>query len=70
MTWLYLFLFLFDFVHSPHARCGDCSLVCLHFQVMQIEQVDCKMSTKKTFKKTFWDIFGQLHTRMHKAAKK
>ena len=46
-----------------HARCGFCSIVCLRFQVMQIKQVDCQMSTKKTFfKKTFRDIFGQLYT--------
>ena len=42
MTW---FCFCFDFVRS-HARCGCCSTVCLHFQVEQIKQVDCKMSTK------------------------
>ena len=40
--------FLFDFVRS-HVRCGCCSLVYLHFEVMQIKQVDCKMSSKKTF---------------------
>ena len=65
-----VFLFLFDFVHSD-ARCGCCSIVCLRFQVMQIKQVDFKMSTKKTiFKKTFRDIFGQLHTQECKATKK
>ena len=41
-------LFQFDFVHS-HARCGCCSIVFLRFQVIQIKQVDCKMSTKKHF---------------------
>ena len=62
------FLFLFGFVN---ARCGCCSTVCLRFQVMQIKQVDCKMNTKKTFfKKTFRDIFGQLHTQECKALKK
>ena len=32
---------LFGFVRS-HAR----SIVCLRFQVVQIKQIDCKMSTK------------------------
>ena len=32
---IYLFfLFLFNFVHS-HARCSCCSIVCLHFEIMQ-----------------------------------
>ena len=58
--------FWFDFVYS-HLRCGCCSIVCLRFQFMQIKQFDCKMSTKKIFfKKTFRDIFGQLHTSTHK----
>ena len=42
VTW---FCFCFDFVHS-HARCGYCSIVYLRFQVVQIKQIDCKMSTK------------------------
>ena len=64
------FLFLFDFVHS-HGRCGCCSRVCLRFQVMQIKQVDCKISTKKPFlKKNFCNIFEQLHTQECKATKK
>ena len=68
MKWLCFFLFLFGFVN---ARCGCCSAVCLRFQVIQIKQVDCKMNTKKTFfKKTFRDIFGQLHTQECKAPKK
>ena len=37
---------------------------------MQVNQVDCKMNTKKNFswksKKTFSDIFGQ-HTQWYKA---
>ena len=44
----------------------------LRFQVMQIKQVDCKVSTKKTFfRKTFelLDIFGQLHAQECKAMK-
>ena len=62
-------LFLFNFVHS-HARWGCCSTVCLRFQVMPIKQVDCKISTKKTFfKKTIRDIFGQLHRQECKATK-
>ena len=40
-----MILFLFDFVHS-HAQCGCCSIVCLRFQVVQIKQVDWKMSIK------------------------
>ena len=60
MTLLIFFvcLFLFDFVHL-HARCGCCSIVYWHFHVRQAKQVDCKMSTEKTF----CDIFGQLQTR-------
>ena len=42
LTWFY---FCFDFVRS-HERCGCCSIVCLRFQVVQIKQVDCKMTTK------------------------
>ena len=36
--------FCFDFVRS-HVRCGCCSIVCLRFQVVQIKQADCKLST-------------------------
>ena len=39
------FCFCFDFVRS-HRRCDCCSIVCLRFQVVQIKQVDCKISTK------------------------
>ena len=42
VTW---FCFYFDFIHS-HEWCSCCSVVCLRFQVVQIKQVDCKMSTK------------------------
>ena len=64
MTWLYLFIFLLDFVLS-YAWCG-CFIVYLRFQVMEI-----KSELKKTFlKKTFGDIFGQLHTQECKAKKK
>ena len=42
VTW---FCFCFDFVRF-HARFGCCSIVYLHFHVVQIKQVDCKMSTK------------------------
>ena len=46
-------------------------IVCLRFQVMQIKQVDYKMSTKKAFfKKAYLDIFEQLHTQEFKAMKK
>ena len=65
-----VFLFLFDFVHS-YARYACCSIVCLRFQVMQIKQVDCKMSTKRDFfKEIFPGILGQLHTQECKATKK
>ena len=37
--------FCFDFVRS-HVQCGCCSIVCLRFQVVQIKQVNCEMSTK------------------------
>ena len=40
VTW-----FCTDFVRS-HARCDCCSIICLHFQVVKIKQVDCKMSTE------------------------
>ena len=44
-----------------------CTLhVCLRFEVMKIKQVNCKMSTKKTF----CDNFGQLHTQEYNATKK
>ena len=42
VTW---FCFCFDFDCS-HARCGCCSIICLRYQVVQIKQVDSKMSTK------------------------
>ena len=41
VTW---FCFCFDFVRL-HVR-GNCSIVCLRFQVVLIEQVDCKMSSE------------------------
>ena len=69
MTW---FCFCLDLVRS-HALSGFCSIVCLRFQVVQIKQVDCKMSTKNlsSYKwKTFLDIFGQLHTPEYKPIKK
>ena len=69
VTW---FCFCFDFVHS-HARCRCSFIVCLRFQVVQIKQVDCKISAKNVnnYKyKTFHDIFGQLCTQEYKATKK
>ena len=39
------FCFCFDLVRS-HVRYGCCSIVCLRFQVVQIKQVDSKMSTE------------------------
>ena len=46
VTWGFFFVcFCFDFVHL-HARCDCCSIVCLHFQVVQIKQVDCRIRTK------------------------
>ena len=42
VTW---FRICFDFVRS-YARCSCFAIVCLSFQVVQIKQVDCKMSTK------------------------
>ena len=64
MTW---FCFCFDFVRS-HVQCGCCYIICLRFQVVQIKQVDYKMSTINVtnYKKTFHDIFGQLHTQEYK----
>ena len=49
------FCFCFDFVHS-HAQCSCCSIVCLRFQVVQIKQVDNKMSTK------MWIIINKKHS--------
>ena len=63
MTWL---CFWFDLVRS-HAWHGSCSIVCLRFQVVQIKQADCKMSTKNV---NNYDTFGQLHTQEYKATKK
>ena len=60
------------FVRSD-ARCDCYSIVSLRFQVVQIQQVDRKMSTKNVnnYKsKTFRDIFGQLHTQEYKGRKK
>ena len=45
MVW---FCFCVDFVYS-HARCGCCCIVYLLFQVVQIKQVGCKMSTKNVY---------------------
>ena len=42
MAW---FCFGFDFVRSD-VRCGCYSIVSLRFQVVQIKQVDCKMTAK------------------------
>ena len=63
MTWL---CFCFDLVRS-HARHGNCSIVCLRFQVVQIKQADCKMSTINV---NNYDTFGELHTQEYKATKK
>ena len=45
------FCFCFN-IARLHARFGCCSIVCLYlrFQFAQIEQVDCKMSTKNVNK--------------------
>ena len=69
VTW---FCFCFYFTCS-HVRCGSCSIVCLRFQVVQIKQVNCKMSDKSVNNyesKTFRDIFWQLHTQEYKNTKK
>ena len=66
------FCFCFDFVRL-HARCGCCSIVSLHFQVVQVKQVYLKMSTKNVnnyAEMTFCDIFRQLLTRKYKVTKK
>ena len=42
VTW---FHFCFDFIRL-HSMCGCFSIVCLRFQVVQVRQVDCKMSTE------------------------
>ena len=44
VTFCCVFLFLFDFVHS-HARCSCLCSFFFRFDVMQIKQVDYKMST-------------------------
>ena len=62
--------FLFSLISLIHMHGAVVVPVCLRFQGMQMKQVDCKMSTKKTFKKTFRDIFGQQHTNEFKATKK
>ena len=53
VTWLG-FYFCFDFFRL-HARCRCCSIVRLRFQVVQIKQVDYKMST------TMWIIVNKRH---------
>ena len=63
VTW---FRFCFDFVRS-HAQCGCFSIVCLHFQVVQIKQADCKMSTKNVIinkKNISWYFWTTAHTRV------
>ena len=50
------FCFCFDFIRS-HAQCGCYSIVCLRFQVVQIKQVDCKMSTKNVNNYKYFMIF-------------
>ena len=42
VTW---FCFYFDFVCS-HVRSECCSIICLLFQIVQIKQTGCKLSTK------------------------
>ena len=61
---LFFYYYYYYFVHSL-ARCS-CSIVCLLFQVMQIKQVDCKMSTKKNFfeENISWYFWTTAHTRM------
>ena len=56
--------FCFDFIRS-HAWYGCCFIICLCFQVVQIKQVNCQMSTKnvnnckyKTFQMTIADILA------------
>ena len=45
--------FCFDFYFVRlHARCSCCSIVCLCFQVVQIKEVDCKMSSTNV--NDFW----------------
>ena len=54
-------------------RSYGCFIVCLRFEVVQIEQVDCKMSTKNVNNyiwKTFCHIFGQLLRQEYEATKK
>ena len=56
ITHVYCLTFLFVHIYAPR---GCCSIVCLHFQFMQVKQVDCKMTTKNlnNYKqKTFLDI--------------
>ena len=58
---------------TSYARCVCFAIVCLRFQVVQMKQVDCKMSNKNVsnnYKHNIRDIFGQLHTQEYKATKK
>ena len=57
------FCFCFDFVHS-HARCGCCSIVCLRFQVVQVKQFNCKMSTENVDKRHSRYFWTSAHTRV------
>ena len=63
----FFFLIFFIYMHGAvvvhDASC--CSIVCLRFEVMQIQQVDCKMSTKKNLKNIFLYFWTTAHTRIY-----
>ena len=64
VTW---FHFCFDFICS-YVQCGCFSIVCLRFQVVQIKQGDCKMSSKMWIiinkKDISWYFWTTAHTRV------
>ena len=41
-----IWFFFFFYFGRLHERCDCCYIVCLRFQLAQIKQVNCKMSTK------------------------
>ena len=67
MTWLQFFLFLFDFFYCSFTCTVRLLLHSLCFEVMQMKQYDCKMSTKKNFLRKHFRIFLNNYT--HKNVK-
>ena len=67
-------LWWYHCIHHSNKRWDCCSIVYLRFQDVEIKQVYCKISTIKMSifinRRSFPDIFGQVHTQGYKATKK